>query len=69
LHSAPECVELAERRRAFARALKVPGPLDPTAVREYVASARNIRSTAQCTGTEVHRNTSEHPTGGTPQEM
>jgi len=32
----PECVELAERRRAFARALRVPGRADSTAVREYV---------------------------------
>ncbi|MDP9093706.1 MAG: YlxR family protein [Actinomycetota bacterium] len=37
LHHDPGCVELAERRRAFARALRVPGPLDPTPVREYVA--------------------------------
>jgi uncharacterized protein len=37
LHRDPECVELAERRRAFARALRVPGAFDPTPVREYVA--------------------------------
>jgi hypothetical protein len=37
LHHNPGCVELAERRRAFGRALRVPGPLDLTPVREYVA--------------------------------
>ena len=37
LHRDPECVELAERRRAFARALRVPVALDPSPVREYVA--------------------------------
>ncbi|WAX57516.1 YlxR family protein [Jatrophihabitans cynanchi] len=38
LHRDLECVELAERRRAFARALRVPGPVDPTPVREYLAA-------------------------------
>ena len=37
VHPDPGCVDLAERRRAYGRALRVPGPLDPTAVREYVA--------------------------------
>lgn len=37
LHRDPECVELAARRRAFARALRVPVALDPSPVREYVA--------------------------------
>jgi predicted RNA-binding protein YlxR (DUF448 family) len=37
LHRDPECVELAERRRAFARALRVPVALDSSPVREYVA--------------------------------
>lgn len=41
LHPDPGCVALAERRRAFARALRAPGPVDPTPVREYVvATAR-----------------------------
>jgi predicted RNA-binding protein YlxR (DUF448 family) len=39
LHPDRRCVELAERRRAFARALRVPGPVDPTPVVEYVARA------------------------------
>ena len=37
VHPEPGCVALAERRRAFGRALRVSGPLDPTPVREYVA--------------------------------
>jgi hypothetical protein len=37
LHRDPRCVALAERRRAFARALRVVGALDPAPVREYVA--------------------------------
>ncbi len=36
LHRDAGCVELAERRRAFARALRVPGVVDSTPVREYV---------------------------------
>ncbi len=38
LHPVASCVDLAERRRAFARAFRRTGPLDPAAVREYVAS-------------------------------
>jgi uncharacterized protein len=37
VHPDQRCVELAERRRAFARALRVSGPVDPTPVGEYVA--------------------------------
>ena len=36
LHPDPACFVLAERRRAFGRALRVPGVLDAEAVREYV---------------------------------
>jgi hypothetical protein len=32
LHPDAECAQLALRRRAFARALRVPGPVDPSAV-------------------------------------
>jgi uncharacterized protein len=38
LHPTGNCVELAVRRRAFARALRVPAP-DPAPVAEYVAQA------------------------------
>jgi uncharacterized protein len=54
LHRDPECVELAERRRAFGRALRVPAALDPTPVREYVAGLARQQ---------------QHPTSGQPQEM
>src|SRR3954454_16918802 len=39
VHPVAECVELAERRRAFARALRNPGPIDASAVREYLATS------------------------------
>jgi len=37
VHPDAACIELAERRRAFPRALRVPGPLDVAPVREHVA--------------------------------
>ncbi|HYY10232.1 MAG TPA: YlxR family protein [Kineosporiaceae bacterium] len=36
LHPDPTCLDLAERRRAFPRALRREGPLDSGAVREIV---------------------------------
>ncbi|HEY3924034.1 MAG TPA: YlxR family protein [Acidothermaceae bacterium] len=36
LHPDPYCLDLAERRRAFPRAFRLPGPLDSTAVREHL---------------------------------
>ncbi|WP_343238531.1 YlxR family protein [Streptomyces sp. SID13031] len=36
LHPVTECLDLAERRKAFPRAFKVPGPLDLTLVRAQV---------------------------------
>ena len=36
LHPDPACLALAERRRAFGRALRVTGVLDTTALTEYV---------------------------------
>lgn len=38
LHLDLGCLDLAERRRAFPRAFRVPGPLDTSALREYVES-------------------------------
>lgn len=38
LHPDLRCLDLAERRRAFPRAFRVPGPLDATAVRSYLES-------------------------------
>jgi uncharacterized protein len=46
LHPDPECLVLAERRKAFGRALRVEGPLDTTLVREQVAN-RQSSSAAQ----------------------
>jgi predicted RNA-binding protein YlxR (DUF448 family) len=40
LHPDPSCLELAERRRAFPRALRRAGPLDSCAVREFVTAGR-----------------------------
>ena len=36
VHPSTGCLDLAERRRALPRALRVPGPLDLTAVRRYL---------------------------------
>jgi uncharacterized protein len=33
LHPSPDCLDLALRRRAFVRALRIAGPLDTTALR------------------------------------
>jgi hypothetical protein len=33
----PECLALAERRKAFGRALRAEGPLDLTLVREQIS--------------------------------
>jgi predicted RNA-binding protein YlxR (DUF448 family) len=55
LHPTAECLDLAERRRAFLRALRLPGPLDLTALRRYVEQAADD-NTAQTT--EQKRSTS-----------
>jgi uncharacterized protein len=36
VHPDPRCVDLAERRRAFGRALRLAGPLDVTPVRDFL---------------------------------
>ncbi|MFF9126248.1 YlxR family protein [Streptomyces sp. NPDC014889] len=40
VHPAPVCLDQAVRRRAFPRALRVPGPLDVMALRQYVEQAQ-----------------------------
>jgi hypothetical protein len=45
LHPVPECLDRAERRSAFPRALRVPGPLDVTAVRMHVTMTGRTEST------------------------
>jgi predicted RNA-binding protein YlxR (DUF448 family) len=37
LHRDLQCAELAQRRRAYARALRMPGPVDPAPVLGYLA--------------------------------
>ncbi|HEX6920838.1 MAG TPA: YlxR family protein [Actinomycetes bacterium] len=39
VHPRAACIDLAERRRAFSRALRAPGPLDLSALRAAVAAA------------------------------
>jgi uncharacterized protein len=39
LHPSPECLELAQRRRAFPRALRVTGPLVVEALASYLSHA------------------------------
>ncbi|QNG19163.1 YlxR family protein [Rhodococcus triatomae] len=54
IHPDPECLSLAERRRAFGRALRVSGPLDISAVglrvaaeAERSAPARDVESSTE----------------------
>ncbi|MEV0588164.1 YlxR family protein [Nonomuraea sp. NPDC050310] len=42
LHPALSCLELAERRRAFPRAFRVPGPLDLSLVRERLEKEQEM---------------------------
>ncbi|QNE22187.1 YlxR family protein [Kribbella qitaiheensis] len=44
LHPATGCLDLAERRKAFPRAFKVPGPLDTSLVREHVERQDSVTS-------------------------
>ncbi|MEU6131075.1 YlxR family protein [Saccharopolyspora sp. NPDC047091] len=46
LHPDPRCLRLAERRRAFPRALRVPGPLDLSAVQGHLDSTPDSGSLA-----------------------
>ena len=43
VHPDPACVDLADRRRAFSRALRVQGPLDAGPVREHLQVHPPIR--------------------------
>jgi predicted RNA-binding protein YlxR (DUF448 family) len=40
VHLDPRCVDLADKRRAFPRALRLAGPLDLSPVREHVQAGR-----------------------------
>jgi len=46
LHPDSRCLELAERRRAFSRALQMAGPVDAGAVRAYLAVQGKISGTS-----------------------
>jgi uncharacterized protein len=45
LHPVLECLEAAERRRAFPRALRLPGPLDTSAVRAWLEAPADTDET------------------------
>ena len=47
VHPDLRCVDLAEKRRAFPRALRLPGPLDLAAVRETVQQAAGAAAPPQ----------------------
>ena len=45
LHPTPDCLALAERRRAFGRALRLTGALDATGVREWIEAPQEAHDT------------------------
>jgi predicted RNA-binding protein YlxR (DUF448 family) len=57
LHPDPECLALAERRKAFGRALRVEGLLDPTLVREQIG---NRTSPSERADDQDERSMSQH---------
>jgi predicted RNA-binding protein YlxR (DUF448 family) len=59
LHPDPSCLDLAERRRAFPRALRRGGPLDTTAVRELLAAGRTESTSTVTDGSGSEAD--EHP--------
>ena len=44
MHPTSVCLDLAERRRAFGRALRFSGQLDSTAVREFLSALSSVSS-------------------------
>lgn len=57
VHPDLRCVDLAEKRRAFPRALRLPGPLDASAVRDCVAQGRALDRTTRHPGHDESRST------------
>ncbi|MBW0093179.1 YlxR family protein [Pseudonocardia sp. KRD-184] len=53
LHPDPECLHRAERRSAFPRALRVPGPLDTTAVRTHLDGAGAVTGARDTPGSVI----------------
>ena len=59
LHPDPSCLELAERRRAFPRALRRVGPLDSSPVREFLTAGRPQSTSTVTDGSGFEAD--EHP--------
>jgi uncharacterized protein len=60
LHPDPGCFDLAERRRVFPRAFRLPGPLDTTALRAYVEQqAQHARASSETVRSEAGRTSDE----------
>ncbi|WP_163686040.1 YlxR family protein [Mycolicibacterium gadium] len=60
LHPDPECLDVAIRRRAFVRALRITGSPDTTAVQEHLSAVRGAEVAAHQgdrTGSEEHEHT------------
>lgn len=51
LHPSPVCLDLAARRRAFPRALRLEGPLDVSAVRRWIETHHPTSPEAQVRAT------------------
>jgi len=57
LHPTQACLDVAIRRRAFARALRITGSPDITAVREYFETSERSTTSVKRTGSEEHEHT------------
>ncbi|HTI76603.1 MAG TPA: YlxR family protein [Mycobacterium sp.] len=57
LHPDPKCLETAIRRRAFARALRITGSPDVTAVMEHFKAGEGLDPPGKRTGSEEHEHT------------
>jgi uncharacterized protein len=55
LHATSTCLDLADRRRAFPSAFRLPGPLDTTAVRTWIETHRPTSPEAVPTDTSRKR--------------
>ncbi|WP_304046844.1 YlxR family protein [Jatrophihabitans endophyticus] len=63
LHPDPDCVAQATRRRAFGRALRVPAPVDVSAVAEHVSGAPR-----DDTGVPTEQDTTSGSTAGDDEQ-
>ena len=54
LHPVPECLARAEKRQAFPRALRVPGPLDVDRVRSYLRTTPSTDGVRELPGPDIH---------------